>query len=62
VDKGICIGCGLCTTRCSFDAISITKNYDAWPVPYEKILPHLAKNMIAREFRIIKRKITGEDR
>lgn len=60
VDPGICIGCGVCTTRCKFDAIHLSKQYDAWPVPYEKIIPHLAKNMVAREGRVIQRKLKGK--
>jgi ferredoxin len=28
VNQNKCIGCGLCTTKCKFDAISISKVYD----------------------------------
>jgi ferredoxin len=28
VDQNKCLGCGLCTTRCKFDAIHITKKFD----------------------------------
>ena len=34
VDKNLCIGCGLCATRCKFDAITLTKN-DAWGLQYD---------------------------
>ena len=43
VDSNICIGCGLCTTRCKFDAIHLHKEYDAWGVPYEKLVGHVLK-------------------
>lgn len=59
VQPNICIGCGLCTTKCKFDAIHLEKTFDAWPVPYEKVVPRLAKNVIAREGRIIKRALKG---
>ncbi|UYO63966.1 FAD-dependent oxidoreductase [Acetobacterium wieringae] len=60
VDQNICIGCGVCTTRCKFDAISISKEYDAWGVPYEKLPFAIAKEVVAREVRIIKRKLKGK--
>ena len=41
VDQNICIGCGLCTTRCKFDAIQLHRKYDAWGVPYEKLVGHV---------------------
>lgn len=28
VDENKCLGCGICTTRCKFDAISLKKKYD----------------------------------
>lgn len=38
VDENLCLGCGLCTTRCKFDAITLKKKYDAWGIPYEDLL------------------------
>jgi NADPH-dependent glutamate synthase beta subunit-like oxidoreductase/formate hydrogenlyase subunit 6/NADH:ubiquinone oxidoreductase subunit I len=37
-DQNMCLGCGVCTTFCKFDAISLTKKYDAAGVTYEKML------------------------
>ena len=48
VDKNLCIGCGLCTTRCKFDAITLTKEYDAWGLQYEDLLTTLG-GIIAKE-------------
>lgn len=48
VDKNLCIGCGLCTTRCKFDAITLTKEYDAWGLQYEDLLVTLG-GIIAKE-------------
>lgn len=55
VDEKLCIGCGLCTTRCKFDAIHITKDRDAWGVPYEKLVPHIVKEMASKSVRLIKK-------
>ncbi len=52
VDANRCIGCGLCTTRCEFDAIHLERDNPACStmVPSEKkmgaILPHAAKRGI----------------
>ncbi len=52
VDANRCIGCGLCTTRCEFDAIHLQRDNPACStmVPSEKkmgaILPHAAKRGI----------------
>lgn len=57
VDSNICIGCGLCTTRCKFDAIHLNRKYDAWGVPYEKLVGHIAKQEILK----VGRSITGKE-
>ena len=56
VDSNICIGCGLCTTRCKFDAIHLHKEYDAWGVPYEKLVGHVLKTTVQRVGRRIVKK------
>jgi len=61
VDTGICIGCGLCTTRCKFDAITISKKRDAWGVPYEKLVGAIVKDTVARVGRTIARPFKKED-
>ena len=48
VDSNICIGCGLCTTRCKFDAIHLDRKYDAWGVPYEKLVGHVVKDTVKK--------------
>lgn len=39
VDQGICIGCGLCTVQCKFDAIHLTRDYAAFGADYERLIP-----------------------
>lgn len=60
VDTNICIGCGLCTTRCKFDAIKLNKVREVWGVPYEKLVPHVAVTMAGRAKNIALKKV-GKD-
>ena len=59
VDPNKCIGCGLCTTRCEFDAIHLRRDHPecSTMVPSEKkigkILPHAGKMLV--------KKITGRE-
>ena len=54
VDANICIGCGLCTTRCKFDAITLKREYDVWSRPYEKIIGTVLKGEVRKIGRCIK--------
>ena len=45
VDPNICIGCGLCTTRCKFDAIHLSRDHDAFGATYEKLVPAVLKEV-----------------
>ena len=39
VDENMCIGCGVCTTRCDFYAIHLRRVFDGHPVIREKLVP-----------------------
>ena len=54
VDENKCIGCGLCTTKCAFDAIHLHREHPdaSRMVKYEKKLPTLAKYALKRELKI----------
>ncbi len=54
VDANKCIGCGLCTTKCEFDAIHLHRELPeaSTMVKYEKKLPTLAKYALKREIKI----------
>lgn len=41
VDENKCVGCGLCTTKCTFDAISIEKRFDGKFVSVEEAQDYL---------------------
>ena len=54
VDENKCIGCGLCTTKCAFDAIHLHREHPECSnmVKYEKKVPMLAKYALKREIKI----------
>ena len=54
VDPNKCIGCGLCTTKCAFDAIHLTRERPECSnmVKYEKKVPSLVKYALKREIKI----------
>ncbi|MFR3452267.1 MAG: 4Fe-4S binding protein [Collinsella sp.] len=45
VDENKCIGCGLCTTKCAFDAIHLHREHPecSTMVKYEKKIPSLGE-------------------
>ena len=53
VDQGICIGCGLCTTRCKFDAIHLIRKFNEYGPDYDHIIPAIAKNVGGKMKRAI---------
>lgn len=57
VDEYMCVGCGQCTTKCKFDAISLERKYDCQGVEYEKMKPVVVKTVIKRKGRIAARNI-----
>ncbi|MDL2258790.1 FAD-dependent oxidoreductase [Eubacteriales bacterium OttesenSCG-928-K08] len=50
VDEYMCVGCGLCTTKCKFDAVSLERVYDGAGVEFlgmkKAIVPHVIKRKI----------------
>ena len=62
VDFNKCIGCGLCTTRCEFDAIHLTRDLPAASEMHtaEEMMKLVGPYALKRMGKIIKRKITGK--
>ena len=62
VDFNMCIGCGLCTTRCEFDAIHLTRDLPACSEMHtaEEMMKLVGPYALKRMGKIIKRKITGK--
>ena len=48
VDQSACVGCGVCTTKCKFDAIHLVRATDAAGKVYEKLMPESGKNLARR--------------
>ena len=62
VDLNQCVGCGLCTTRCEFDAIHLSRDLPAASDMHtaEEMMKLVGPYAIKRMGKIIKRKITGK--
>ena len=62
VDFNMCVGCGLCTTRCEFDAIHLTRDRPACSEMHtaEEMMGLVGPYALKRMGKIIKRKITGK--
>ena len=58
VDSYLCIGCGLCTTKCKFDAIHLKKVRDWHAVPFEAMPIKVAENLVKRTGGIVKKAVT----
>ena len=58
VDSYLCIGCGLCTTKCKFDAIHLKKVRDWHAAPFEAMPIKVAENLVKRTGRIVKKAVT----
>ncbi|HKL85677.1 MAG TPA: FAD-dependent oxidoreductase, partial [Treponemataceae bacterium] len=59
IDEFMCVGCGQCTTKCKFDAISLVRKYNAPGVSYEKLKPVVIKTVLKRKGKIAIKKITN---
>ncbi len=53
VDSYMCVGCGMCTTKCKFDAIHLERSYATTPDTYEKLPVRIAANAIWRSGKIV---------
>lgn len=52
VDQYQCVGCGVCTTKCKFDAISLVRKYDAAGTDIDHMKSQVIKHVIKRQGRI----------
>ncbi len=57
VDSFMCVGCGICTTKCKFDAIHLEKVYDADNQEYFHTLGRVAKNVPKIGLNVVKKHI-----
>ncbi|HPB66955.1 MAG TPA: 4Fe-4S binding protein, partial [Spirochaetales bacterium] len=56
VDTTLCVGCGMCATKCKFDAISLERTFDGHGEDYRDLKPILIKSVLKRKLRIAIRK------
>ncbi|BCJ99175.1 FAD-dependent oxidoreductase [Anaerocolumna chitinilytica] len=59
INSYMCIGCGMCTTKCKFDAIHLERTYNTVPDTYEKLPVKMAANAIVRTGKIAASTIKG---
>ncbi|NLH02163.1 MAG: FAD-dependent oxidoreductase, partial [Clostridiales bacterium] len=64
LDTTMCVGCGMCTTKCKFDAIKLVRKYNAYATTYEKLPLKMAPNVLKRAGKIavtaVKETISGD--
>jgi NADPH-dependent glutamate synthase beta subunit-like oxidoreductase/NAD-dependent dihydropyrimidine dehydrogenase PreA subunit len=58
VDEFLCVGCGMCTTKCKFEAISLVRKYDGEGVAFESLKPVVIKQVLKRKGKIALKKFT----
>lgn len=56
-DEYMCVGCGQCTTKCKFDAISLIRKYDGEGVAFEELKPVVIKQIMKRKGKIVIKKV-----
>ena len=57
VDPFMCVGCGACTTRCKFDAITLTKTRNETGVDFPDLKKVVIKHALKRKIRIAVKEI-----
>ncbi len=57
VDEYMCVGCGICTTKCRFDAIHLEKIHDADNLEYFHTLGRIVKNVPKIGINVVKKSI-----
>ncbi|MDR2610751.1 MAG: FAD-dependent oxidoreductase [Clostridiales Family XIII bacterium] len=56
-DEFLCVGCGQCTTKCRFEAITLVRKYDGKGVAWEEIKPVVIKQLVKRKGKIAAKKL-----
>ncbi|MCG8452882.1 MAG: FAD-dependent oxidoreductase, partial [Spirochaetales bacterium] len=52
VDVYQCVGCGMCVSKCKFDAVSLVRKYDDVNKELFDMRPAIVKNMVKRQVKI----------
>jgi len=59
VDEYMCVGCGMCTTKCKFDAIRLERAYDSPGVAFLDIKKTITPHVLKRKVKITAKKVFG---
>ncbi len=62
LDPAMCVGCGMCVSKCSFDAIRLVRKYNAYATTYEKLPLHMGPNVVKRVSKIAVNAVKGQGR
>ena len=57
IDEYKCVGCGQCTTKCKFDAITLVRTYNSGGASFEDVKPLVVKTALLREVKIVYKNI-----
>ena len=57
VDEFLCVGCGQCTTKCKFDAISLVRRYDGEGVSLFDMKKAIVPHVLKRQVKIVTKKV-----
>ncbi len=57
VDEFLCVGCGQCTTKCKFDAITLKRQYDGAGVALHDMKKVLVPHVVKRKGKIMLKKM-----
>lgn len=55
-DQYLCVGCGICTTKCKYDAIKLVRKYDKQNPEFEDMKKTVIKYVLKRKVRIAVKK------
>lgn len=58
LDEYLCVGCGICTTKCKFDAIKLERVRDVEGLDYDKLIPSMAPHVVKRMGNIAIKSLT----
>ena len=58
LDEYLCVGCGICTTKCKFDAIRLERVRDVEGLDYDNLVPSLAPHIAKRYGNIAIKSLT----
>jgi NADPH-dependent glutamate synthase beta subunit-like oxidoreductase/NAD-dependent dihydropyrimidine dehydrogenase PreA subunit len=56
VDEALCVGCGMCTTKCKFDAITLVREYNGVGAALPDMKPYVVRTVLKRKVKIAAKK------